>query len=89
VHDAKGKIEHTFAIITTEANELVSKIHTHMPVMLHAEDEAEWLDPGLSKEDAESLLVPFPADLLQMYEVSTRVNAPTYNNVGAIQPVKA
>jgi putative SOS response-associated peptidase YedK len=89
VHDESGKVQHTFAIITTEANELVAHIHTRMPVILHAEDEAEWLDPGLSNEDAESLLVPYPAEMLQMYEVSTRVNSPTYNTEGAIQPVKA
>src|SRR5215471_19020439 len=39
VHDAQGVVHPTFAILTTEANALVSQIHTRMPVILHAEDE--------------------------------------------------
>jgi putative SOS response-associated peptidase YedK len=33
-----------------------------LPVILSAEAEAIWLDPAISKEDALSLLEPYPAD---------------------------
>jgi putative SOS response-associated peptidase YedK len=35
------------AIITTEANALVTPIHTRMPVIIHPQDEAPWLDPAV------------------------------------------
>jgi putative SOS response-associated peptidase YedK len=87
VHDAQGVVHPTFAILTTEANALVSQIHNRMPVILHAEDEADWLNPRLSLDEAQALLVPLPAELLMMYEVSPKVNSPAFNVPEALQPV--
>jgi len=75
VHAPNGRPYITFAILTTEANELVAQIHTRMPVILHARDEAQ------------ALLASFPAELLTLYEVSPRVNSPTYNTLDALHPV--
>jgi putative SOS response-associated peptidase YedK len=87
VHDAHGVMQQTFAILTTEPNALVSQIHNRMPVILHAEDEADWLNPRLALDDARALLIPFPADRLTAYEVSPKVNSPTYNSPDVLQPV--
>jgi putative SOS response-associated peptidase YedK len=87
VHDAAGREQITFALITTEANELLAQIHTRMPVILHPEDEADWLNPQLSREAAEAMLAPFPADMLAAYRVSSKVNAPSYNAPDLIDPV--
>jgi putative SOS response-associated peptidase YedK len=87
VHDKNGRPHPTFAIITTEANELVAHIHSRMPVILREEDENDWLNPQLLLADAQALLAPYPADLLTMYEVSAKVNSPTYNLPEAIRPV--
>lgn len=87
VHDAQGRVHPTFAILTTEANALVAPIHTRMPVILRAEDEADWLNPSLALDAAQALLVPLPAELLMAYEVSPQVNAPTYNSPDLLQPV--
>ena len=66
----------SFTIITTEANELVAQIHDRMPVMLHEKDEGTWLDPDLQAPvKLKTLLKPYPADLMEMYEVSTAVNS--------------
>ena len=86
-HDAQGIEQPTFAILTTEANALVSQIHTRMPVILREQDEADWLNPSLSLDEAQALLVPLPAELLMMYEVSPKVNSPTFNVPEAVQPV--
>src|SRR5262247_4387181 len=59
-HDAQGIEQPTFAILTTEANALVSQIHTRMPVILREQDEADWLNPGLSLDEAQALLGPLP-----------------------------
>jgi putative SOS response-associated peptidase YedK len=87
VHDPSGQPYTTFAILTTEANELVAEIHTRMPVILHARDEAHWLNQRLSLDTAQALLVPFPAELLTLYEVSTKVNSPAHNTPDVLQPV--
>jgi putative SOS response-associated peptidase YedK len=79
IHNAAGQPQTSFAIITTEANELVAQIHNRMPVMLQEKDEEDWLNPQLPLADAEALLVPYPPDLLTAYEVSTKVNSPAYN----------
>jgi putative SOS response-associated peptidase YedK len=87
VHDTTGHPYTTFAIITTEANDLVAQVHNRMPVMLHARDEADWLNPRFAPEDAQALLVPFPADLLTLAEVSPKVNSPAHNTADLLQPV--
>jgi putative SOS response-associated peptidase YedK len=58
-----------------------------MPVILHEEDEADWLDPSLSPDDAESLLRPFPAEMMHVYKISTWVNSPRYNTKDLLRPV--
>jgi putative SOS response-associated peptidase YedK len=87
VHDAQGVVHPTFAILTTEANTLVAQIHTRMPVILRERDEADWLNPSLALDEAQALLVPFPAELLMTYEVSPKVNSPAYNTPDVLQPV--
>ena len=87
VHDAQGVVHPTFAILTTEANALVSQIHTRMPVILREQDEADWLNPRLFLDAAQALLVPLPAELLMAYEVSPQVNSPAYNTPDLLQPV--
>jgi putative SOS response-associated peptidase YedK len=87
VHDPSGHPYTTFAILTIEANALVAQIHHRMPAILHARDEAVWLDPHCALDEAQALLVPFPADLLTLYEVSPRINSPVYNTPEALHPV--
>ena len=87
VHDSSGRPYMTFAILTTEANALVAQIHNRMPVILHARDEATWLNQRCPLDEAQALLAPFPADLLTLYEVSPKVNSPVYNTPDALHPV--
>jgi len=65
----------TFTIITTEANDLLEPIHERMPVVLPESEWDRWLDPEFQDVDAlQQLLVPAPADQLEMWPVSTLVN---------------
>ncbi len=62
-------------IVTTEANSLLAAIHNRMPVILPEDAWSEWLDP--TNEDLvalQSLLKPFPAELMQAYPVTRLVN---------------
>ncbi len=67
----------SFTIITTDANESLRPIHDRMPVILAAESERMWLDPGITEAARlRPLLKPHPSDLMEAYEVSTLVNSP-------------
>jgi putative SOS response-associated peptidase YedK len=41
---ASGEWVRTFAIITTDVNELVADIHDRMPVILAPDDDPRWVD---------------------------------------------
>ena len=74
-------------IITTNANDLVGEVHNRMPVILQLEDYEMWLDPDFDeREPLTSLLKPFPADAMEAYPVSRRVNKPSNNEPGCIEP---
>ena len=72
----EGKELKSFSIITTDANDLIAKIHDRMPVILSKKDEKVWLDPGLDIAKAMKMLHPYPAEEMKMYPVSTLVNKP-------------
>jgi len=77
-------------IIVTDANDLVRRIHNRMPVVLGRESYRAWLDPGTSDPAAlKPLLVPCPADWIEVYPVSTRVNTPRNDDAGLLERVGA
>jgi len=72
----ESEIISSFAIITTDANELIGKLHTRMPVIFDNDgDEKLWLkdSPGA---DILSLLKPLDSDKMFAYPVSKLVNLP-------------
>jgi putative SOS response-associated peptidase YedK len=81
---SRGEWVRTFAVITTEANELVAEIHDRMPVILRPGDYDRWLG---SEPDPRALLRPFPAELMRMWPISTRVNSPRNDNPSLLEPV--
>jgi putative SOS response-associated peptidase YedK len=52
---ASGEWIRTFAIITTDANELVAEIHDRMPVILSREGYARWLGEEADPREKTSL----------------------------------
>ena len=68
----------TFVIITVPANELVSQIHDRMPLILPKSAYERWLG---QESDPSDLLVPFPAEAMAMWPLSTRVNSPENRDV--------
>jgi putative SOS response-associated peptidase YedK len=89
--DEGGQEWRVYSIMTTEANQEMSVIHNRMPVILHEEDEATWLDPANDKdtETLESLLHPYEDRGLEMYEVSRDVNVVRNNNDRLIYPINS
>jgi putative SOS response-associated peptidase YedK len=74
----------TCAMITTSSNELVSKVHDRMPVILPRSFEFEYLhaDP----ENAKGILLPYPADKMDMYEISSLVNNARNDSPDVMKP---
>ena len=63
----------SFAIVTTEANEVVAPIHERMPVILHARDWEEWLDRDESRAAPVHLLRPYDAEGMKAEPCNTAV----------------
>lgn len=82
-----GREIRSCTIITTAPNELAAPIHNRMPVILNPGDYEMWLDPDFDERDPlTSLLKPYPADVMEAYPVSRRVNKPSNNEPGVIEP---
>ena len=79
-----GEWVRTFAIITTDANDLVGDIHDRMPLILARGDYARWLS---DEPDPHDLMRPFPADPMRMWPISTRVNKPENDEPSILDPV--
>lgn len=87
VKDGDGRKIKSFAIITTEPNRVVAKIHNRMPVILEKEDEREWLKENAGISELKKLLKPFESAKTVSYPVSKLVNDPANNKEGILNAV--
>lgn len=78
-----GEKKHTFLILTTRPNEIVSEIHDRMPVILNRQMEKKWLDNYTPESELLEMLQPFPSDQMLSYTVSPLVNS-VQNDVPSI-----
>lgn len=74
---ADGRAELTYAVLTTEPNELMAGIHDRMPVILDGDAANAWLETP--PQDVDRLFdiarIPFPAERMEAWPVSRDVNA--------------
>ena len=74
--DKDGHWLQSYAIVTTEANELMAQIpHPRMPVILHSRDYDRWLDREETERLPLDLLRPYEADAMEMYKANPKVNS--------------
>ena len=72
-----GKVIESCTILTTEANEVLRPVHDRMPVILHPETYALWLERDVrAVASLKELLGPYPASEMTAYPVSAQVNSP-------------
>jgi putative SOS response-associated peptidase YedK len=65
----------SFTIITTQANKLLRPIHDRMPLILDPLVARQWLDPtAIDTRMISAVMVPFPSEPMEAYEVSRLVN---------------
>lgn len=89
-HGAGSEPLETFSILVTDANDLLQPLHDRMPVILAPGDYGAWLDVSqFDRARLESLLKPFPAEGLEAYPVSTRVNSPANDDEACSAPTAA
>ena len=82
--DREAEVIETFAIITTEPNGVVEKLHDRMAVVLERDAERRWLAEG-----GADLLRPYPDDEMTAYPVSTAVNDPSNDSPELVEAVDA
>ena len=56
-----------------------------MPVILAPSDYAHWLG---EEPDPRDVMRPFPADLMRMWPISTRVNKPENDDPSIVEPIQ-
>jgi putative SOS response-associated peptidase YedK len=88
-HNPAGTTLQTYTIITTSPNELMAPIHNRMPVILKQNDEMRWLSRDiLPADEIEQILSPYPAEGMEAYPVSERVNKTDGDDEKIIAPLK-
>ncbi len=75
----------SFAILTTQSNDLVANIHNRMPVILEKKDIESWLDLSTPMSHIKSLLLPYRSELMAYHRVSNAVNDPKNNNPSLLE----
>ena len=81
-----GEILTTCTVVTTTPNDLMATIHTRMPVILPREDYSTWLSREMEDTDElRHLLIPFTAENMIAYPVSTLVNKATNDSPELIE----
>jgi putative SOS response-associated peptidase YedK len=84
---ATGQRLETYAIVTTDPNELVEPIHNRMPVILAPRDYERWLAPADPAHLPFDLLRPYSADDMTAWKVSSAVGNVKNDEPGLIVPV--
>ena len=74
VNKLTGEVRDTFSIITTDANPLMEYVHNskkRMPLILTKDDIAAWIDPSTKQDVVNTLMKPYPEDLMQAHAISS------------------
>jgi len=76
----------SYAIITTEANELMAPVHNRMPVILKPADYDRWLSRDEAERPPVDLLRPFDSDKMTSHPVDPRVGNVKVNEPALCEP---
>lgn len=86
--ETKNELVHSFAIITTSANELLQQIgHHRMPVIIHPDDERTWLKTEEPLTNITALLEQYPAELMNAYPICPDIKSYKNNHKELLNPI--
>lgn len=85
--DGDGEAIVSCAILTTDANTLMTPIHHRMPVLIAPESYSAWLDPRTPAPALRDMMQPSPSEWLEAYPVSLRVNNPRSDDARVLEPL--
>jgi putative SOS response-associated peptidase YedK len=78
----------SYAVVTTETNELLASLHDRMPLIIGPQDYDRWLDLGDSQRPPVDLLRPFDSDLMKIWRVKPDVGNVRNNRPDLIDPAE-
>jgi putative SOS response-associated peptidase YedK len=83
-----GERIRSFAIVTTEPNELCAELHNRMPAIIAPEAWPAWLGEEPTDEaQLKALLAPYPSDEMICWPVSARVGNVKNNDPSLADPI--
>jgi putative SOS response-associated peptidase YedK len=77
----------SFAIITTDPNDIAATVHNRMPVILESKDYTPWLPRADEERLPIDLLRPYDADAMKTWKVDPRVGNVRNNEQGFCEPL--
>lgn len=87
INPKTGEIIPNFAIITTQATSVLTKIgHHRSPVILKEEQEGEWLDEHTPLETICNLLRPCEDHEMNAYPISNNIKSPHLHDLSVLAP---
>ncbi|MDN5275868.1 MAG: hypothetical protein JWN33_517 [Candidatus Saccharibacteria bacterium] len=85
-----GVSYNTFSILTTNPNDQMESIHNRMPVILHRDQESEWLNNNMTDPDhITNYMAPYENGSLELFEVSRDVNASRIDDETLVMPINS
>lgn len=85
---ATGDTVHSFAIITTVANAVLTAIgHHRSPVILPRSAERDWLNTDLPLSAVTELLNPYDADRMNAYPIAADIKNPRNKGFALLTPI--
>lgn len=78
----------SFTILTTQANEMMARLHHRMPVIVGQEDHERWLNQNIHDPQAVAdICRPYPSELMFATAVSDYVNNARNDGPECLRPV--
>lgn len=87
-HAPNGLDVTSFTVVTTRANEFMSRLHDRMPVFLSPEQRVKWLAPTEDLAGLKALLEPGTPEPLAAFEVERHVNSVAVDDARCLEPAK-
>ncbi len=86
-HGPEGEAIESYAILTTEPNDLLRPLHNRMPVIIAPNDYDLWLATNIQDVDSlKPLFQPYAGDEFAAYTVGTQVNNPANDHPSCMDP---